>query len=106
MQAATNSAINFQARVLTNTGAVVPDGYYNVEFKLYTASSGGSAVWTETYYDSNGPTAGNDNRIQVKNGYVTANLGTLTAFASTIDWSQEIWLSMNIGGTAQTATPT
>jgi hypothetical protein len=106
VQAATNSAINFQARVLTNTGAVVPDGYYNVEFKLYTASSGGSAVWTETYYDSNGPTAGNDNRIQVKNGYVTANLGTLTAFASTIDWSQEIWLSMNIGGTAQTATPT
>ena len=106
MSAATNSAINFQARVLTNTGAVVPDGYYNVEFKLYTASSGGSAAWTETYYDTNGPTAGNDNRMQVKNGYVTANLGTLTAFASTIDWSQEIWLSMNIGGTSQTATPT
>ena len=106
VQAATNSTINFQARILTNTGALVPDGYYNVEFKLYTASSGGSTVWTETYYDSNGPTAGNDNRIQVKNGYVTANLGTLSTFANTIDWSQELWLSMNIGGVAHTATPT
>ncbi|MEZ6330628.1 MAG: hypothetical protein R3B12_01285 [Candidatus Saccharimonadales bacterium] len=62
-------------------------------------------MWTETYYDSNGPTAGNDNRIQVKNGYVTAN-GTLSTFATTIDWSQELWLSMNIGGVAHTATPT
>lgn len=47
VQAATNSTINFQARILTNTGALVPDGYYNVEFKLYTASSGGSTVWTK-----------------------------------------------------------
>lgn len=106
VSAATNSTINFQARILTNTGALVPDGYYNVDFKLYAVSSGGTDVWNETYYDSNGVTAGNDNRIQVKNGYVTANLGALTAFANTIEWDQELWLSMNIGGTTQTATPT
>src|SRR5688572_24773427 len=57
--------LNFQARLLQSSGAIVPDGSYNVEFKLYDASSGGSNVWTETWYDSNGVGAGNDNRIQV-----------------------------------------
>ena len=39
--AATNSTINFQARVLTSAGALIPDGDYNVEFKIYdTVSSG------------------------------------------------------------------
>src|SRR3712207_1826948 len=71
--AATNNNLNFQARLETVSGAIVPDGYYNVEFKLYSVSSGGSALWTETWYDSNGATAGNDNRLQVRNGYLTAN---------------------------------
>src|SRR4051812_20065179 len=65
--AATNSTLNFQARLETASGAIVADGTYNVEFKLYNVSSAGSALWTETYYDSNGVTAGNDNRIQVRN---------------------------------------
>ncbi|HEX5455853.1 MAG TPA: hypothetical protein VFW77_00620 [Candidatus Saccharimonadales bacterium] len=103
--AAASSTINFQARLLSNSGALVPDGYYNVEFKLYSASSGGSAQWTETYYDSNGVTAGNDNRVRVVNGYLSVYLGSQTALPS-IDWSQEEWLTINIGGTTQTATPT
>ncbi len=32
--ATTNSDINFQARLLNSSGAIVPDGNYNVEFKL------------------------------------------------------------------------
>ncbi|MDB5181881.1 MAG: exported protein of unknown function, partial [Candidatus Saccharibacteria bacterium] len=105
-RAATNSTLNFQARLETASGAIVPDGYYNVEFKLYSVSSAGSALWIETYYDANGATAGSDNRIQVRNGYVTANLGSLTAFPGTINWDQDLWVTMNIGGTTQTATPT
>jgi hypothetical protein len=108
--AAANNTINFQARLLTNTGALVPDGYYNVEFKLYDAVSGGTLLWTDSRYDTNGVTAGNDYRIQVMNGYLTVSLGDTsaggTAFPGTIDWSQELWLSMNIGGTTQTASPT
>lgn len=104
--AATSSTINYQARLLTNTGALVPDGFYNVEFKLYSASAGGTAQWTETYYDSNGSTAGNDNRVRVVNGYLSVYLGSLTSFPSTINWDQEQWITLNIGGTSQTATPT
>ncbi|MCB9817366.1 hypothetical protein H6795_02370 [Candidatus Nomurabacteria bacterium] len=107
--AAANTTINFQARILTNTGALVPDGYYNVQFKLYDAASGGTLLWTDTRYDTNGAAPGNDYRVQVKNGYLTVSLADTTAggtaFPGTIDWSQELWLSMNIGGPTQTATP-
>ncbi len=99
--AATSSTINFQARLLTAAGSVVPDGQYNVEFKLYNASSssgssqgsctGDSAcVWTETRTSTD--------KVRVVNGYLTVNLGSVTPFASTINWDQELWLSMNIGG--------
>lgn len=100
--AATNSTLNFQARLLTAAGNTVPDGQYNVEFKLYNAaSSSGSSqgscsgdsacLWTETRLTSN--------KVRVANGYLTVNLGSVTAFGSTINWDQELWLTMNIGGT-------
>ena len=41
--AATNDTINFQARILTNTGALVPDGNYHVEFKIYDSAAAGSS---------------------------------------------------------------
>jgi hypothetical protein len=98
--AATSSTINFQARLLMAAGSVVPDGNYNVEFKLYnTASTGGTAqgvctgncVWKETRESTD--------KVRVANGYLTVNLGSVTAFGSTINWDQELWLTMNIGGT-------
>jgi hypothetical protein len=89
-QAATNETINFQARLLTAAGSVVSDGTYNVEFKLYNVSSSGTALWTETRTSTN--------RVRVVNGYLTVNLASVTAFPTTIDWDQELWLSMNIGG--------
>ena len=113
--AATSSNLNFQARLLNSAGNVVPDGFYNIDFKLYNhATSGtqaqgtcsGNCLWEETYYDSNGVTAGNDNRLRVVNGYFSVNLGSQTSFPSTINWEQDIWLSMNVGGSTQTATPT
>jgi hypothetical protein len=100
--AATTSTLNFQARLMNTAGAIVPDGNYNVEFKLYNSSSSsgssqGSCTgdancqWTETYTGAN--------VLQVKNGYLTVNLGSLTAFPTTINWDQQEWLTMRIGGT-------
>lgn len=99
--AITNSTINFQARLLTAAGATVADGMYNVEFKLYnaatsTGSSQGSCsgdaacVWTETRLTSN--------KVRVVNGYLTVNLGSVSSFTN-ISWDQELWLTMNVGGT-------
>jgi len=111
--AATNSDINFQARLENSSGAIVPDGWYNVEFKLYSASSGGSAEWTEDYTYSNGssnctgaPNGTGDCRVQVYNGYLTVSLGSITNFPNTINWDQQQWLTMNIGGTAGSGTIT
>lgn len=99
--AAAASTVNFQARLLTAAGAVVPDGTYNVEFKLYNtctvvASSGGCTtfsgnVWTETRTTTN--------RVRVVNGYLTVNLGSVTAFSG-VNWDQELWLTMRVGGTS------
>ena len=106
--ALTNNEINFQARLMNASGAIVPDGFYNVEFKIYDALTSGTLLFTDTYYDSNGVTAGNDARLRVDNGYLTVGLGGQAgnAFPTTINWNQKLWITMNVGGTTQTATPT
>src|SRR5581483_5840606 len=115
--AATSSTINFQARLETSTGAVAPDGTYNVSFHLFSASSavGGTSTdtgcgtdtsceWTEQYTYNSGAGA-SDARIRVVNGYLTVNLGSLTAFSG-INWNQQQWLTMDIGGTVGSGTIT
>ena len=46
-----NKAISFSARLKTANGQAVPDGFYNVSFRLYNGSEGGAPLWTETFYD-------------------------------------------------------
>lgn len=98
-QAATSSTLNFQARLMKADGSIVPDGKYNIEFKLYStpdtrATEQGvcadSCVWMETRTGSNA--------VMVKNGYVTVSLGSVNPFGNNINWDQELWLTMNIGG--------
>lgn len=109
-QAATgiNQQLNYQARLLDNSGAVVADGLYNLEFKIYQDGTGcvsggsspcsGTLKWTESRIQTN--------RVTVKNGYFSTNLGSVTAFGSSVDWNQDtLWLSINVGGTTNTPTP-
>jgi hypothetical protein len=37
-----NQQINFQGRLLTSSGATVPDGFYNIQFKIYQDGDGQS----------------------------------------------------------------
>jgi len=98
-----NKTLNFQGRLLNSSGGVVPDGYYNIQFKLYEGGAGtaannpgGTLKWTENYIN-NGGTGG----IRVKNGLMSVNLGSVTPFGTSVDWNQDtIWLSMNIAGSA------
>ncbi len=94
--AATNDTLNFQARLQKGAGQIAPDGNYNVRFKLYDASTGGTLLWTETR-DYNGGSP--DNRVRVANGYLSVDLGAITSFPSTIPWDQQLYLTMDIGGT-------
>src|SRR6201995_5600826 len=46
--AANPTTISFQGKVVNSNGTNVTDGSYGFVFKLYTVSSGGTAVWTES----------------------------------------------------------
>lgn len=112
-QAATgvNQTINFQGRLLNGQGALVPDGFYNIEFKIYqdgdgqsagdaTGTPAGTLKWTEDYLNAN------SKGVKVVNGFLSVQLGSINPFGSNIDWNQDtLWLSMNIAGTGASCTP-
>ncbi|MBI3889036.1 carbohydrate binding domain-containing protein [Candidatus Saccharibacteria bacterium] len=99
----TNKTVSFQGRLLTSGGAIVADGYYNIQFKIYQDGSGtaagnpgGSLKWTESYVN-----AGGTNGVEVRNGYFSVALGSINQFGSSVDWNQDtLWLSMNVAGSA------
>jgi len=41
--------INYQGSLTNKTGSPVPDGNYNMEFKIYGVASGGTAFWSEKW---------------------------------------------------------
>jgi hypothetical protein len=106
-----NEQINFQGRLYTTEGAVVPDGNYNIQFKIYqngdgqsvnnaTGSPSSTLLWTEEHLNDN------SQAVQVVNGFMSVQLGSVTPFGTSVDWNQDtLWLSMNIGNTNATCTP-
>ena len=102
-----NQTISFQGRLLNSSGGTVPDGFYNMKFSIYQDGSGqsagnpdGSLSWSEGYINNNAASG-----IRVKNGYFSVELGSRTPFGSNIDWNQaNLWLSMNIAGSADACT--
>lgn len=103
----TNRTINFQGRLLNASGAVVADGHYNMQFKIYQDGSGsaagnpdGTLKWTETYANNGGSSG-----IEVKNGFFSVSLGSVNPFGTSVDWDQAtLWLSMNVAGSAAACT--
>ena len=51
--AAYNPQINYQGKLANSSNIAVADGQYPIIFSLYSAATGGSAVWTETDYEAN-----------------------------------------------------
>ncbi len=102
--AASNSTLNFQARILQSNGALVPDGNYNVEFKIYDSASAGASGQGSCSLNSSSDdcwwveTRTGGNAVRVVDGYVTVNLGSVTAFGSTIPWDQDLYVTMRVGG--------
>ncbi len=82
-----NPQINYQGKLTDSTGVAVANGSYDMEFRLYTAASGGSAIWTETLVGAN--------QVPVVNGLFSVMLGSTTAFTS-VDFDQTLYLGVNI----------
>lgn len=70
--------INFQGKVANKTsGTNISDGNYSFTFKLYTVSSGGAAIWTET------------KTLTVTNGIFQTLLGDTTSLPGSVDFNTD-----------------
>ncbi len=88
------STMNFQGRLADASGTIVPDGLYNMQFKLFTVSSGGSNVWNETRETTN--------RVQVTNGLFSTKLGEVTPISASLFASGSLYFEITLAtpGTA------
>ena len=105
-----NSELSFEGKIVTSAGINVPDGTYNMEFKIYsggTATGGGTLEWTEDYLVGGSGQAG----VSFSSGTFQVNLGTNCPFTTStcetyynntaVNWdSNPLYLSMQIGNTS------
>jgi hypothetical protein len=98
--AAINKRLNFQGRLTNASGVTVPDGTYNMEFKLHNHATNaggaaeacsGSCLWIETRTGAN--------KVQVTRGLFSVQLGEVASLAA-FNFNQDpLYLSVNVGGT-------
>ena len=101
-----NKQINYQGKLTTPSSIAVADGNYNMTFGLYTAASGGSPIWTESfcYSPDNGVTCngtGADQRVPVASGLFSTMLGSVHSLVG-IDFNQTLYLGVKIQGASST----
>jgi hypothetical protein len=93
-----NQEVSFEGKIVSASGINIPDGTYNTEFKIYaggTATGGGTLRWTEDYLVSA------SHAVTFTSGTFQVNLGSITAFGSSIDWNTyPLYLSLQIGSTS------
>ncbi len=93
----TPGVINYQGRLLTPAGGAYTDGVYNIEFRLYEESTGGSSgLWARVY------------PVYVKDGYFNVMLGGPGSSATAVEpafppenglW-KSLWFDSNNSGKA------
>jgi len=94
-----NQEISFEGKIVTAAGLNIPDGTYNMEFKIYTGctnntGTGCSTAWTEDYIVGTNP-------VTFTSGTFQVNLGSTTAFGGSVPWNTyPLYLSMEIGNTS------
>ncbi|MFA6428513.1 MAG: right-handed parallel beta-helix repeat-containing protein, partial [Candidatus Buchananbacteria bacterium] len=75
--------LNYQGKVANSAGTAVTDGNYNFRFRLYTVSSGGTAVWTERWTSTS-------TAVTLNHGIFSVNLGNIATLAN-VDFSQDTY---------------
>ncbi len=91
-----NKQINFQGKLVDANGLNVANGTYSIIFSLYSASSGGTAIWTET---DSVVIANGDGIFQVP-------LGAVTALPGSVDFNTDnLYLGIKISTEASEMTP-
>src|SRR5262249_30899038 len=97
--AAINPTVNFHVKLVNTSRTNIPNGTYNLEFKLDTGGDGvpgggdETLQWTEDrVYGTGSP----DNRVTVTDGVFDVNLGSVTSLPAVFN-NNTIWLSINLG---------
>jgi hypothetical protein len=82
--------ISFQGKLTNPDGTNVTDTSYSVVFSIYTVSSGGSAVWTET------------KSVTTSAGLFQTNLGDTTTLPGSVNFnSNALYLGVKVGSDAE-----
>lgn len=90
-EAAINPQINFQGKLTNPDGTNVVDGTYSIVFGIYSASSGGSAIWTET-----------QSSVSVTGGIFQVALGSVTSLPGSVNFnSNSLFLGIKVGSDAE-----
>jgi len=74
--------INYQGVLTDGAGVAVPDGNYNVHFRIYDVASGGSPLWEEL------------RTVQVSKGIFSIVLGKVTPID--LEFFEGYWLAMQV----------
>jgi len=79
--------ISYQGLLTNSDGSVIPDGNYNLTFKIYNVQSGGTALWTETQ------------NVAVSKGTFSVILGETNPL--NLQFNEQYWLGVTLGGSSE-----
>lgn len=74
--------INYQGVLTQPSGQPVPNGNYDVTFRLYDSDAGGTLLWTESQ------------QVAVENGVFNVHLGAVSPWG--LDFDDPYWLSIQV----------
>ncbi len=94
-----NKELTFRALLLNDDATVVPDGSYDMVFKLYSDADGGEPLWTGTY------TAANSNAVYTLDGVFSVLLGSGEGNSlDDVNFNQDdLWLGVTVGTDSEIA---
>lgn len=91
--AAINPQINFQGKLVNTDGTNIANGTYSIVFSIYTVSSGGSNIWTET-----------QGSVSINDGIFRVNLGSVTALPGSVDFNtSSLYLGVKVAADPEMA---
>jgi len=82
------NVLSFQGKLVE--GGVPVDGTRNITFKIYNVAAGGVFLWQESHV-----------AVPVVGGLFNVELGSVTAFPSAVNFSEQYWVGVSVGGGAE-----
>ncbi len=78
--------INYQGK-LVDPGGVAIDDPRDLSFRFFRSSTGGSAIWSENHAS-----------VPISRGLFDVRLGSVSAFPDSVDFTEQYWLEIEVGG--------